>query len=453
MEEEDEEKEEDEEWEDVEEDDEEDDDEDLGLGEIESDSDVAGPSKPLFGQEKATTELPKPSSQRLKHIIRQDEEEGSDQEHKTRLSAAVPRLKIYENVVSSIADVVDLFETSGVKNLDAHKLFPPPRIGQIMLALSNAAAIYSEEGRTYSPTKSEKAFIAATQDTFAAVPPEKKEATIDFILWNYFGIRWACHFWQKMLAVAYMSQLCGVSQQMLASWVKVTTENKALFVDMLELIARGKISEVKGPALADAKVEDLVKYPEKWYEYITARKTNRVERSRNLIQAIQKHYVQIIMLKRRTGERQLFMPLLHEGNNLIEILETILTPIEDSSSAVANAVRERTILQIVQRLYYIRTATERGFAVASEFNRLVKEDPPAPTKDLKALVEKAKKKAVSAPILTQKQFQKLVHNPLVSAATPKTFSITSVRRGRGGRSSFPAPPNGGGRRPQTHPPY
>ncbi len=313
-----------------------------------------------------------------------EEDEDSPPEVKRR-----QKLVNNSEILDKVMLIVEQYLSSGVSVIQ--KLFAPLSQQQVKANLLMAMGRDKRGFRSeMTPTKEERKWISLVQELVMQQDESIRKPLTSAILMDVFGIRKFVDdmlLWEKVNLIA----LCGMDVSLSEKQMQEIIRSKAKAVAAMTSAspwARVDVQDLEGGALQSARLNDVVKNPTKWREWIFSSPEVASNR-RELLEAISRKYKLPHELRR--NDRIIMNQCWEIRRNLWEI-ETILSLPKDSESEVVRECHEALLLYKVERLEALKLYLKDP-KIATEFSKLADASPPSKTKNLTELREKAEKKA------------------------------------------------------------
>lgn len=172
---------------------------------------------------------------------------------------------------------------------------------------------------------------------------------------------------------------------------------------------RKDILDLKNKDLTIMKLEDIIKVPAVWREYINNAQ-NPVDARRNLIKALEEKYVR--PLKRRKKDKVL-TAMGYEAEEILWSIEVLITPrAEVEKSSKIMELHDSMTMHMFERLEGLRVIGKDSIATGVLYFKRLRKEPPSRDKDYESLLEEARKETRQAPRTPSAigyEFRSLVH--------------------------------------------
>lgn len=278
------------------------------------------------------------------------------------------------------------------------------------------------KGRVLSSPYSEntRTEIKRIQSMVIDIPERRRDGTLCKMAVKAFGVRLhgvPMSFGQKIATIAMLKRTMTLDKTVMQKFIEQAKAEEKLHLPGA-LWKSNDVLKLKGEALAQAKIEDVLKAPTVWKEYVRVSR-DRTAAKKVIMDAIKQKWRDPIRERRKD---EMMMMMLHEVEEHLLTIDVLVTPRDgiDDISEFAE-VYEAIILRIHERLECCRIWVRTGSVVATLFLRKARQENPDAEKDLEKLEEEARNESKDVPLKrVVGQFRGLAHSG-------------EVRRGRGER--------------------
>lgn len=234
--------------------------------------------------------------------------------------------------------------------------------------------------------------VKRIQAAIVSVDERRRENVLERVASSLWGMEFKSarmSLSQKITAIALLKRASNLDTSIIAEAVKGAVRDQKLETPGLSWMSRD-IAKMKTKELLHMKVEDIIKAPTVWKDYVLASKETGLNRN-ILIKALQDKYRD--PLRERRSDR-VMLSMLHEVEEILWLIEALVTPNEDLDRVMpARNLHEILLLRMRERLETIYTFVKHGSIAATIFQKKAREDGPSRDKDLDTMQENAVKEA------------------------------------------------------------
>ena len=249
---------------------------------------------------------------------------------------------------------------------------------------------------------------------------------------------------QKMLLVALMARKTHVDETVITGAIEKAKKKDRACTPGIPW-ARKDLLDLKGSDLIEMKIEDVLKVPGRWKDYIIASR-NQTEARRVVIKGLQNKYQYPLRTKRRD---RMLTAMSHEAEEHIWVIEVLITPRpEIDKIPLVKQLHESIIMHLFERLEASRVFLKNPL-VGTAYMKAIRTDGPSNEKDYDKALKEAEKEVARRPLPTSTSydFRSLVHQPRPAPPPP-----TTQRRQQPSAAPFQQPFAGGYRGSSAPPP-
>ena len=268
------------------------------------------------------------------------------------------------------------------------------------------------------------------QTLIVAIDDNQRETILNHVAESLFGLDLKdspLSVSEKMRLVALMSRKMVLAQAAIEAAVNRGVKKERAKTPGVPW-ARKDILELKGQDLTSMKIEDIVRTPAVWRDYIVA-SANQTEARRALRKALEERYVAPLRAKRKD---RLVTSMSYEADEILWNVEVLTTPRPDLDRIPKiKDLHDTMLFRSFERLEGLRLFSKEGFGIGTAFMKKVRAEPPSREKDYDAILTAARQEVSKRPHPTSltSEYRSIIHfneDPHGDRSQRRSFSASTA---------------------------
>lgn len=331
-----------------------------------------------------------------------------------------------EEAKQRVRMICEFYQGEGYKKVQDHQLFQFLAVDRLERTVFKAMNRNEKGVITRAKLDGDtKGWIDYVQDHIIKYDREIHHPLTENVLFDVFGLKAGVEslsLWEKINLIARLAQKVGLGSHAIADMIKKKSKIVKAITGPVQTFKGVDVNHVSAPDLQSLSLNDIVKAPARWQDFIDSSKEQGANR-RELFSALYRRYH--APLKAHRSDKIVMQHLYEAEEHLFDIRALLSMPKTVETPREIKEQIELILLRKTERLETLRIWSTNP-ALGAKFFSLVREEQPSRTKDLEKIEKKAQKelkKEGPAP-LGRRDFLVLAQGTSNQKARPEvTFSV------------------------------
>ena len=292
-----------------------------------------------------------------------------------------------------------------------------------------------------TPNEQEVKQIKKFQKALVNCEETRRDAICNSVAASLFGIQLedtSLHLSQKIILTALLANNSFLDETVVVAQLEKAQKRLRAQTPGIPWACRD-IGNLKPAELVTMKIEDIIRHPGVWKDFISA-SSLPADARRNLMKALESKYFHSLRAMRKD---KILYTMSYEVQDILWTVEVLITPRpEIDKIPKIKDLHESMLFHHFERLEGCRGFLKGGIEMGKEYMKLLRAEPPAREKDYEKLWREAEREARKkrVPTSLSSSFKEIVHSKPSTGSTAFSVRVNAEEdtRSTTGRHPYPS---------------